>query len=72
MNIKNDSYTVTKTKYLKGVVYIVSSMNRFFPFRWFLFRENGVEIEIDIVGKTIKTSHPLRDYEMAYVKQNLI
>lgn len=39
---------------------------------FFIFRDTGVEVKIQIVDKTIYTSHKLRDIEREYIKNNLI
>jgi len=39
---------------------------------FYIFRDSGVEVKIQIVDKTIYTSHPLTEMEREYLKNNIL
>lgn len=39
---------------------------------FYIFRDSGVEVKIQIVDKTIYTSHTLTEMEREYLKNNIL
>lgn len=39
---------------------------------YFIFRKSGVEVKIQIVGKTTYTTHKLTEIEKEYINSNII